>query len=242
MKRVFLSKRVLQVILVTAFAALFLAFINTLLSKHSIIENLFSAKKIFVGTFDFRDNNGIIVSEKEKDTKYSAALNTKINLQKKSSVKPTVKVKTAVNSTKVLVPLKDNNIPKLYISEIQAGDEVSVLNEFVQICNYGEDVTLNSTFLKKKSSTGKEEGLITTAWRNEKILLGNCVYVANAEANMQKETIARWAKSHMLAEKNNTLILYYNNTPIDEVFWSVIPKGKSIIRDSATSTWKVREE
>jgi hypothetical protein len=238
MKRFLPSKRVLQVTSVTALAVLFLIIINILLSNRSIIENLFSTKGIFVGTFDVNSTSNETVVE--KNTEYSASLNTKISSQKKSLVKPTTKVISVVSSTELLVSPIDNGVPKLYISEIQAGDEVSALNEFVRICNYGKDLTLNNIFLKKKSSTGKEEGLITTTWKDEKILFGNCIYVANAEADIQKETIARWAKSHALAEKNNTLLLYYNDTLVDEVFWNVIPKGESIIRESATSTWKIK--
>lgn len=132
-------------------------------------------------------------------------------------------------------------IPHLYIQEIQTGDIKSAKNEFIKICNYGQDTSMNDVLLKKKSSTGTEEGLLSDQWSNTTISSTTCMYAGNADADISVNPTIRWAKSHALAEKNNTLLLYYKNTLIDEVFWNVIPKGGSIIRESPTSSWHIKK-
>lgn len=234
------SKRALQVISVTALAVLFLFFLNNLLSERSIIQNLFSTKKIFVGTFDVGDVDKEVSGGDLKTKEYSASLNTKVVAKKKVKAKTLEKVIDSVSSTKILELSATSSIPKLYIQEIQAGNEVGALNEFVKICNYGGALLLKDFSLKKKSSTGREEGLIGDQWNDLKIEKEDCIYISNSDASLSFSTSARWAKSHALAEKNNTLLLYYKNILIDEVFWNYIPKGKSIVRESATSTWHIK--
>jgi|GEM_PF-2690560 len=241
MKRFLSLKRALQVISVTALAVLFLVFINALVSNRSIIENLFSTKKIFVGTFDVGNKDTDMAQEKAVNKNYSVSLSTKTNSKKKVSAKSSPKVTGVVSSAKA--PSSSTMMsspPKLYIQEIQVGDEISTLNEFVKICNYGDPAPLKDLALKKKSSTGNEEGLLGSQWGNIVIIAENCIYAANADAIFSFDVGVRWAKSHTLAEKSNTLSLYYKSVLIDEVFWNVIPKGKSIVRDSATSTWYIK--
>ena len=239
MKRFLSLKRALHVISVTALAVLFLFFLNNLLSDRSIFQNLFSTKKVFVGTFDVGEDNKEISKSSSRAKEYSASLSANVITKKKVITKTSEKIASVVSSTKISEsPTRIN--PKLYIQEIQAGNEVGALNEFVRICNYGDPVSLKDFSLKKKSSTGREEGLIADQWSSLKIEKENCIYVANSSAILSVSISAQWAKSHALAEKNNTLLLYYNNTLIDEVFWNIIPKGKSIIRESVTSTWHVK--
>lgn len=240
MKRFLSLKRTLQVISITALVVLFLFFLNNILSERSIIQNLFSTKKIFVGAFDVGINNKEINKDDTETKKYSASLNTKTNSKKKVVTNSQDKKTSVVSSTKVLESSITSSVSKLYIQEIQVGDEDGALNEFVKICNYGSPTLLKDVFLKKKSSTGREEGLLGDHWNN--VTIGNldCIYVANANAVLPFSFSAFWAKSHALAEKNNTLLLYHKNTLIDEVFWNYIPKGKSIIRESVTSSWHIK--
>lgn len=244
----FLSlKPTLRAILVTVCAVLFFLFLHTLVSNQSLFHNLFSTKKIFVGSFDLNENGEErVYNKKEEEAKYSASLEQKVNTKKKNvrstsrkeetTILPVVHTTQLVHATNTSVV-----VPEIYIQEIRAGDEKSAKNEFVKICNYGADqLVLKDFSLKKKSSTGREEGFVTTQWSDLTLGGNDCLFVANSDAALSFVPHVRWAKSHALAEKNNTLILYYKERIIDEVFWDVIPKGKSIVRDSATSSWHIK--
>jgi len=232
MKRFLLSKRALQRVIIAVCAVIFLFLINYFLSNNSLFKNLFSREKIFVETID--------VGERD-------SLSAKKNIQPKTTqlasirkaVQKTRKEIVVDSETKANVPTE--TVPHLYVQEIQTGDTKSARNEFVKICNYGQDILMDGVSLKKKTSSGTEEGLLGDQWSNITVSSTTCIYAANVEADISVDPIIRWAKSHSLAEKNNTLLLYYKNQLIDEVFWNVIPKGESIIRESPTSSWHIKK-
>jgi hypothetical protein len=238
MKRFFLPKQVLQRILITAGAVIFLFILIFFLSNKSFSQIFFSREHIFVGTFDFSSSSpGSLQNLAETKSVVKSVVKKPAVQNIKITTKTNIIDVTTTSSPDIL---KEERPPQLYIKEIQAGDKTGAKNEFAKICNYGDTMSSLSGFsLKKKSSTGKEDGLLNKQWSEEFVGSGECVFVANADAIIPIDTIARWAQSYALAEKENTLLLYYQNNLIDEVFWNQIPKGKSIIRESPTSSWRL---
>lgn len=238
MKRFLPSKQALQGVLIAACAVVFLFFINNILSKHSIFENIFSSKKIFVKTVDVSDRNNFDVQKKTNEDNKQLASFKKIAQKTEKEIVVITKIK---QENELVSPSSSTKMaPRIYIQEIQTGDAVSAKNEFVKICNYGNEISMSGVSLKKKTSSGSEETLLNDQWENVMISSGGCIYVSNADAEISASSTVQWAKSHALAEKNNTLLLYFDGQVIDEVFWNIIPKGKSIIRESPTSSWHIK--
>lgn len=126
--------------------------------------------------------------------------------------------------------------PLILISEIMAGSEGNSNNEFIELYNAGEStVDLTGWSIKKKTSTWKEEPLVTAVRLKEKsIPAGKYFLIANDGGYAGAVTPdATWAKSNTLAYTSNSIVLYdASGNIIEEVHWDEIPKDQSFMRMS----------
>lgn len=125
---------------------------------------------------------------------------------------------------------------RVLISEIFVGSEENSKNEFVEIYNpTSAQISLSGWVIKKKSSTGKETTLVSTARLEGKIIPSRGYFLlANEEGYSGMATPdVFWPQSYTLAYTNNSVLIYNTNGSLaDEINWSEIPKGQSFERVS----------
>lgn len=218
------GNRIVLVCVVAFVAVIFLLIVNAIFSKNSLLENLFS----------FRADSEEVIDVR-RDTSQSADISDVV--QNKSSVflAPS---KTDVQKVHISIPIS------LFFREIMVGDEKSARNEFVTLCNNGKGVApLSMVILKKRTSSGKEETFISGEWGLDEIQADACITAKNEDASFSDiNSVVAWKKSHVLAyTKNTLLVMTKSGKVLDEVYWENIPKGKSIIRTSPTSSWAIKE-
>ncbi len=109
------------------------------------------------------------------------------------------------------------------ISEVMAGSDAGAGDEFIELWNPGEtDIDLTGWYIKKRSSSGAESGLVTAARLTDaRIPAGKRFLLAN-EGGYQGSVApdAKWATSNTLAYTNNAIVLYApDGTKKEEVAW-----------------------
>jgi DNA/RNA endonuclease YhcR with UshA esterase domain len=127
----------------------------------------------------------------------------------------------------------------IIINEIMAGKGGVADWEFIELYNpTSNDVNLNDWAVKKKSSTGSEEPLVTASRLQGKIIVAGGYFLLANQGGYGGDAIVdvSWPKSYTLAYKSNAIVLY-NNTGviINEVSWVEIIEGYSWERKSDNS-------
>jgi len=125
-----------------------------------------------------------------------------------------------------------NQEPIIIVSEIMAGSSVSSNDEFVELFNFGtESVDLTGWSLRKKTSSGNENPLVTPGRLEGKIIPPGNFFLLAREGGYSGsvEPDVFWPASYSLAYTNNSIVLYSNEgVVIEEVSWEEITKDSSL--------------
>lgn len=138
-----------------------------------------------------------------------------------------------------LSPPTGNAIDHLLISEIMIGMEGVSNYTFLEFYNpTSVPINLTGWTVKKKTSTGTESSLIVADRLEDKIIQpGKYLLAANDEGYTGSVVPdVKYPSSYTLAYSNNAVIVYDNaGQKVEEVSWTLIPKGQSYERDSWSS-------
>lgn len=134
---------------------------------------------------------------------------------------------------------------QLIISEVMAGTEANVNDEFVELYNMTDSaISLEGFSIRKKTpndtSGVTEASLVSAAKLTGKSIAPGARFVIGREGQFTGMSDALWAKSNYLVDKSafgKPSVLLYNAQvqPIDEVSWTEIPAGQSYACESQGS-------
>lgn len=179
--------------------------------------------------------NSIGVAVKKQIT---ASLYQVINERAENKSTTTLSTQTNQNDIETKgTPIKENaEESKILISEVCVGTENGANDEFLEIYNPTDyDINLSGFAIKKKSSTGNETTLVSKERLKDKIIKSKKYFLIANEGGYKWSEAADlfWPKSYTLANSKNGIVIYNpENEKIDEVYWEIIEKGTSFIRNS----------
>ncbi len=123
------------------------------------------------------------------------------------------------------------------ISEIMAGSDAGSADEFIELWNPGEtDIDLTGWYIKKKSSSGAESGLVAAARLEGARIPAHKRFLIANEGGYKGAVApdAKWATSNTLAYTNNAIVLYApDGTKKEEISWTEIPRNQSYARQES---------
>lgn len=131
-------------------------------------------------------------------------------------------------------PTSTSSPPSILITEVFVGSEQSSDDEFIELYNAGDAaVDLTGWSIKKKSSTGSESSLVSSARLEGKSIPAHSFFLIAHEGKYLggASLDATWASSYNLAYTNNAITLYKpDGGAMDSTSWSEITKGQSWAR------------
>lgn len=157
------------------------------------------------------------------------------------SAPKTQRKKNVASSTKITGLIKGTissfSLPStlhVLISEVMAGTKGNANYDFIELYNNSDMPTLLTGFsVKKKSSSGSESTLVAESRLSGKIISPRGYLLLANEGGYAGSVSSDvvWPASYSLASAKNGITVYRSGKIIDNVDWSLIPLGQSLVRD-----------